>query len=89
MLVLVFMVHDVLSSDTCIVVESTCWFIAGVVRLFRDRSSGQRLMPAGQGENAWGFGQIVELLLLWSIIFTIAEAISGMSLKDDVPDCRK
>ncbi|KAL8953137.1 MAG: hypothetical protein Q9183_007347, partial [Haloplaca sp. 2 TL-2023] len=54
------------------------WFALGVWDVISDRNIDQDEMDGN--ENAWGFGQIVPVLLLFSIILTFKELYESMLL---------
>jgi len=53
------------------------WFAVSTYFLFYDRKTGESMMPPGQTENVWGFGQLLPNLLLVVPILSAIEIYYG------------
>lgn len=53
------------------------WFLWTLYIIIEDRNSGQKFLDEKGAENAWGFGQIMPVLLILLPIHTLGEIYIG------------
>jgi hypothetical protein len=76
-------VYEVFSSNFLSIIFGIVWFLLGVENLLIDREYGAALLKsAGRDENAWGFGQVVPLLLVALPLFLAGEVVFRLYLFD-------